>query len=64
MNNPNPTYVFLAVLLTIAVGGSGYLFGYLSGHDEAQRKTIVVCVTKPQDCKVRYQYYQLEGNQK
>ena len=64
MNNPNPTDIFLAVLLIMAVGASGFTFGYLAGHDDAQRKTTVVCVTKPQDCKVRYQYYQLEASQK
>ena len=64
MNNPNPTDIFLAALLIMAVGASAFTFGYVAGHDESQRKTAVVCVTKPQDCKVRYQYYQLEANQK
>lgn len=46
------------------MGCLGYGLGFLIGEKQTREKITIECVTTPQDCKVRYQYYQLEANQK
>jgi hypothetical protein len=55
---------FLILVCCVFLGG---ILGYIIGHVVAGRRTteetINLCVEKPKECKVKYDFYQLE-NQK
>lgn len=50
-------FIFIAI---IALFGIGYVIGYDLGEQFAQKETIVYCVEKPADCKIKYDFYKLE----
>jgi Na+-transporting methylmalonyl-CoA/oxaloacetate decarboxylase gamma subunit len=61
MNDDNfAVFVFLPLGLCVVVFIMGALAGQGMGENKATRETIVYCVEKPADCKVKYDYYKLE----
>ena len=53
-------FIFIGIITLLVIG---YAFGFTIGEQFTQKETIVYCVEKPADCKVKYDYYKLE-NQK
>ena len=51
-------------LILVCCGFLGGFLGYIIGRDDAGRRTtketINLCVEKPKECKVKYDFYQLE----
>jgi hypothetical protein len=41
-------------------GVAGYCIGNVDGISTATKDTINLCVEKPKECKVKYDFYQLE----
>lgn len=54
----------LAGLAALIVAVSGVIVGGVMGHDlgrkDATRSATIECVNKPKECKIRYDYYQIE----
>jgi hypothetical protein len=54
----------LAGLATLILGVSGLIVGGVMGTDlgrkDATRSATIECVNKPKECKIRYDYYQIE----
>jgi hypothetical protein len=54
----------LAVLVAVIVGVGGVVVGSVLGYDlglkDATRFATIECVNKPKECKIRYDYYQIE----
>jgi hypothetical protein len=48
--------------LILAVGGVivGAVVGDERGRKDATRSATIECVNKPKECKIRYDYYQIE----
>ena len=48
--------------LIVAVGGLvvGAVVGDERGRKDATRSATIECVNKPKECKIRYDYYQME----
>ena len=60
-DDSSPSFFICIGIITLLV--IGYAFGFTNGEQFAQKETIIYCVEKPADCKVKYDYYKLE-NQK
>jgi hypothetical protein len=56
-----PGFVVLVALI-VGVGGVivGAVVGDERGQKEATRSATIECVNKPKECKIRYDYYQIE----
>ena len=54
----------LVVLVALIVGVSGWIVGVVIGDEQgrkdATRSATIECVNKPKECKIRYDYYQIE----
>jgi hypothetical protein len=54
----------LAGLAALILGVSGLIVGGVMGTDlgrkDAIRSATIECVNKPKECKIRYDYYQIE----
>ena len=48
--------------LILGVGGVivGAVIGDEQGRKDATRSATIECVNKPKECKIRYDYYQIE----
>ena len=57
-----------AVFVTIIVGIGGVVVGAVlgveqgveQGRKDATRSATIECINKPKECKIRYDYYQIE----
>ena len=64
MNDDNfIIFVLLPLGLCAVVFLAGIAVGQSDGENRGSKETIIYCVEKPADCKVKYDYYKLE-NQK
>ena len=52
-----------AGLLTICIFGV-LLLGISLGYDDGKDEAIKICIEKPQECKIQYDYIKLQENQK
>ena len=52
--------VFVAAI--VGAGGVvvGAVLGVEQGRKDATRSATIECVNKPKECKIRYDYYQIE----
>ena len=54
----------LVVLVALIVGVGGVVVGAVVGDErgrkDATRSATIECVNKPKECKIRYDYYQVE----
>ena len=54
----------LVVLVAVIVGFGGVsvgtVIGVEQGRKDATRSATIECVNKPKECKIRYDYYQIE----
>jgi hypothetical protein len=54
----------LVVLVAVIVGAGGGIMGAVigceGGRKDATRSATIECVNKPKECKIRYDYYQIE----
>lgn len=54
----------LTVFVALIVGTGGVIVGAVQGVDlgrkDATRSATIECVNKPKECKIRYDYYQIE----
>jgi hypothetical protein len=53
----------LAVLLILCIVGI-FLTASSIGYDNGKDKAIKICIEKPQECKIQYDFIKLQENQK
>jgi hypothetical protein len=60
MNDDN-SYIILPVIILLMFS---FLIGFIVGTEmqdgNTRKETTISCIERPNDCKVRYDYYQLE----
>jgi len=64
MNNDND---FLGFILLLAFGAvTFFVLVKLSdiGYEKGVKETAILCIEKPQDCKIKYDYIKLQEKQK
>lgn len=63
MNDDNfSIFVLLPLGLCAVVLFTGISLGQYDGEKRATKETIIYCVEKPADCKIKYDYYMLENH--
>ena len=64
MNNDNEFLGFILPLALVAV--TIFVAVKLSdiGYEKGVKETAILCIEKPQDCKIKYDYIKLQEKQK
>lgn len=61
MNDDNLYFLILpAIILLIFSSLIGFIVGTEIQAHRTAKETTISCIERPNDCKVRYDYYQLE----
>jgi len=64
MSDDNDDMSFpIAVLIVTFILGI-FLCGSSIGYDNGKDEAIKICIEKPQECKIQYEYLKLQENQK
>lgn len=61
MKNPEEHTKIIFVILSLFVFVVGFTMGTTSAREETEQKTIMMCMEKPKDCIIKYNFYQLEN---
>ena len=61
------TIILSGVVFLVAIIGSlfvGTIYGIELGEKSATKETVKICVEKPQECKIMYEFYKLSESKK
>lgn len=61
MKNPEEHTTIIFVILSLFVFVVGFTMGTISAREETEQNTIMMCMEKPKDCIIKYNFYQLEN---
>ena len=65
MYNPNDGWASVVALFVLVASLMGLmLIADEQGYKKGVNETLVLCMEKPQDCKIKYDYLKLQENQK
>ncbi len=65
MYNHNDDFFGIIVLFVLIASFMGMLvFAHGEGYKKGVNETLVLCMEKPADCKIKYDYLKLQENQK
>jgi hypothetical protein len=65
MTNHNDGWASIIFLFVVAASLMGtLLFAAGEGYKKGVNETLVLCMEKPADCKIKYDYLKLQENQK